>query len=346
MHMQVRATLTPRKKPKAKELNNKDRTTFTLSYYERLVEPDALPTLVDAGFIGEWLLVMEMGSKEQHHHGEAAFQVLSRGGPDEAVACIEAMLRAAMPEDERVTCYLGEQFVHDKGDDRTHDEAKGYALKDMPEQHQPSGETLPDAVQRKLYREPRIFWFVSNMPIERCRECILAYRAKNSSIGGMNFDKTNFTYDHRLHTRERRKIEPSNLQSWPVTHGRQHGFLTEEPSFLKLLCLMFEDDSYELSLKILGFGVQTRLRREALHRLNLNSGLAGTSYLMDIVLSGVPEYDEAKALYLTLFRAPWLMSEHVVENMDRAEWIVYLRDKRVPMRFVFIPRLPGMHIHT
>ena len=119
-------------------------------------------------------LLSEMGRQEQHVHGEAGFQVVTRGGPDEAVACVEAMLRAAMPADEIVTCFLGEQFVHDKGDNRTHDEAMGYVLKDMPECHQPSGETLPDAEQGKLYREPKIFWYRSNMSLERCREVIIA----------------------------------------------------------------------------------------------------------------------------------------------------------------------------
>ena len=179
------------------------------------------------------------------------------------------------------------QFVHDKGDNRTHEEAFGYVLKDMPEEEQPDGTFLPTAEQDRFYREPKTFWYLSNMSIDRCRICILAYQVKNQQQGGQNFAKSGFTYCGTLRGKDRHVIEPKNIFTWPVSHGRRHGFLAKEPSFLKLLCLMFESGEYELGLALLGFNsVRSRARIEALHRLNLNPGLAATIDLMELVVCG------------------------------------------------------------
>lgn len=111
----VRATLTPRKKPRApKEPDKRDRIEFVQTYHRRLHADDCLPRLESEGHIGEQALVLESGHDLKHEHGEAAFQVFTGNGKAEAVACIETMLSAAMPTMlAHVTCHLGKE-VQDK----------------------------------------------------------------------------------------------------------------------------------------------------------------------------------------------------------------------------------------
>lgn len=45
------------------------------------------------------------------------------------------------------------------------------------------------------------------------------------------------------------------------------------------------------------------------------------------------------------FRAPFLPSEHLVENMDRAEFLHYLRTREMPRRLSFVPRAVGAEGH-
>jgi hypothetical protein len=61
--------------------------------------------------------------------------------------------------------------------------------------------------------------------------------------------------------------------TWPVTYGRKHGWLELAGSFMKLLCLMFEDGEYGLEL-IDKSSTRPEARIEALHKLNMNCAYA------------------------------------------------------------------------
>ena len=129
-----------------------------------------------------------------------------------------------------------------------------------------------------------------------------------------------------------------NLISWPVTHGRRHGWLALVDSFLKLLCLMFESGEYELGLELIDkASSRPEARLEALHKLNLNHGLAATTKLMRIVVCGLAAFEEASAAFLVTFRAPWKLSARITREMDRAEYVRYITERHVPVRLSFVP---------
>jgi hypothetical protein len=86
--------------------------------------------------------------------------------------------------------------------------------------------------------------------IAQARFCIFAYREKNMATGGENFNKTGFQYTQRKGNK-REVILPTNLMTWPVAHGQRHGYIQLSPSFIKLLCLMFESGIFELSVTLI-----------------------------------------------------------------------------------------------
>ena len=218
-------------------------------------------------------------------------------------------------------------------------EAIGYCLKDMPDQMLQDGSFHPRAVQAKFYARPKEFYWRSNMSDERAEECILEYRTKNQQTGGPNFHKSGFSYGGGPGNKERLFIEPKNLMSWPVSHGRRMGWLDLVDDFLKLLCLMFEEGCYELSLLLVDKGsMRSYARMQALHKLNLNPGLAGTTHLMELAICGLPSYEEARASFLASFRAPWRLSGRMALAMDRAEMSRYVEERAIPLRLMFTPK--------
>ena len=230
------ATCTPRKKPKApRDPQEQERVDMTKFQIGAMHGSDALAQLHEEGKVGEYALVMERGAKEKHHHGQYAAEIFTPNGLDTAVHCFEALIKA---------CVLTLQYVHvipkvhDKGDDRTANEAFGYVMKDMPDKPDEHGRWLPFAEQGVYYRDPKPFFFHSNMSLERQRECIFEYRRKNQSPGGQNFAKSGFTWGPNG-GKERFTIEPKHLMTWPVSHAKRHGFINLNYSLLKLLCLMF-----------------------------------------------------------------------------------------------------------
>lgn len=130
-------------------------------------------------------------------------------------------------------------------------EAVGYALKDMPEKTFPDGTMHPRAEQGKYHARPKVFYWHGNISDERAEECIDEYRKNNQQTGGPNFHKSGFTFGGGDGHAETHMILEKNLMTWPITHARRHGWLRLVDSFLKLLCLMFEDGGYELGLEII-----------------------------------------------------------------------------------------------
>ena len=133
------ATCTPRKKPKApRDPQEQERVDMTKFQIGAMHGSDALAQLHEEGKVGEYALVMERGAKEKHHHGQYAAEIFTPNGLDTAVHCFEALIKA---------CVLTLQYVHvipkvhDKGDDRTANEAFGYVMKDMPDK--PDRSLLP-----------------------------------------------------------------------------------------------------------------------------------------------------------------------------------------------------------
>ena len=76
---------------------------------------------------------------------------------------------------------------------------------------------------------------------------------------------------------------------------------------------------------------------DALTKLNLNSGLAGTTHLMSIIVCGNPSFEEAQSSFLVSFRAPWRLSARIAQEMDRAEITRYIHDHHIPVRLSFVP---------
>ena len=326
-----------------------------------------LEELERLGRMGEWGFACEIGKKMRKHHGQGGMEVLTTGNVDTAVAAMEALLNAcALPDNMAATLYLE---VHDKGADRSKEECIGYSLKDMPDAIMADGTERPRAVQGKYHARPRVFYWRGNISDERAEECTNEYRKNNQQTGGpcalpggqtgpardraktpvlltatlpgalhRNFHKTGFAYGSGPGDKERDVILLKNLMTWPVTHARRHGWLELADSFLKLLCLMFESGEYELGLELVEKGgYRSEARMEALHKLNLNCGFAATKVLMKIVVCGIPQFEESSAAFLVTFRAPWRLSVRVARQMDRAEFMRYITERRVPLRLSFVP---------
>jgi len=113
-----------------------------------------LRELESKGRIGEFVLACEVGNKMRKHYEQAAVEVLTTGNVDIAVFALTALLEACiMPKNEVATCILD---VHDKGANRSKEEAMGYAAKDMPWKIFPDGTSHPRAEQGKYYARPKV----------------------------------------------------------------------------------------------------------------------------------------------------------------------------------------------
>ena len=333
-------TSVARQRPKAKkrryvELNEKIRKDMALHIIDT-----ATPYLVELasmGRVGEFGYACEIGLKQKKHHGQGGVEVFTSGSVDLAASALTALLDACvLPDDDAAT---STNEVHDKGDDRPKEECIGYSLKDMPDKEQPDGTCKPRAERGKYYARPKVFYWRGNISDERAEECIMLYRQNNQYTGGPNFHKTGFAYGNGAGHKDRLVIGLRNLSSWPVTHGRRQGWLELADSFMKLLCLMFESGEYELGLELVDkASTRSEARMEALHKLNLNSGLASSTQLMKIVVCGLQQFQEASAAFLVTFRAPWRLSSRIAAQMDRAEFIRYVADRHIPVRLSFVPQ--------
>ena len=95
--------------------------------------------LLSEELIKEYVVGIEVGDKNAHHHGEACFEVMSCGGEQQAIDCLRAMLLFCMPVlFPWVIVRLDSDFIHDKGVDRSVAEAMGYCIKGMPDTLQAS----------------------------------------------------------------------------------------------------------------------------------------------------------------------------------------------------------------
>jgi len=182
----------------------------------------------------------------------------------------------------------------------------------------------------------QVFYYRSNCSPERVEEFIQEYRKQNGQTGGPNFHKSGFSYGGGAGHAERNVILRKNLLTWPVDHARREGWLEHIDDFLKLVCLMFEEGSYELGLELVEKGSNLAARMQAAHRLNLNCGLAATT-----ALCGTPSFEEARASFLITFRAPWRLSSRIANSMDRAEWKNYVRSRHIPTCFDAMTRTTG-----
>lgn len=329
-----------RQRPKAKtrtyvELNERIRKEMALHVIDTATP--YLLELASLGRVGEFGYACETGMKLHKHHGQGGVEVFSSGNVELAANALEALLDACVLPDNNAATAPHE--VHDKGDDRSKEECIGYALKDMPEKIMRDGTSHPRAQQGKYFARPKVFYWRGNISDERAEECIMEYRKNNQYTGGPNFHKTGFAYGNGAGDKERSVIGLRNLMTWPVTHARRHGWLELADSFFKLLCLMFESGEYELGLELVDkASSRPEARLEALHKLNMNCGLASTTTLMKIVVSGLAQFEEASAAFLVMWRPPWRLSARLAAQMDRAEYTRYVADKRIPLRLSFVPQ--------
>jgi hypothetical protein len=337
-----------RQRPRAKtrryvELDEQRRKQLALH-----VINEATPHLLELasmGRVGEFAYACEIGEKERKHHGQGAVEVFTSGAADMASDALKALLEACFLENE-----AGSQVhdVHDKGENRSKEEAIGYALKDMPSAMMPDGTVHPRAIQGQYYARPKVFCWRGNLSDERAEECIEAYRKNNQYTGGPNFHKTGFAYGNGSGHKARSVIGLKNLMTWPVTYGRKHGWLELAGSFMKLLCLMFEDGEYELGLELIDkSSTRPEARIEALHKLNMNCAYASTTSLMKKVVCGLAQFEEASAAFLVTFRPKWRLTLRIAEEMDRAEFVRYVATGVAPVRLSYCPqssRLPSSEL--